>query len=343
MSLSSKSVSINSANHPKTFDFQIGKLFTFDGLRSLKYLSRQEKYTFAVCSLTAVAGVALTGFGVVENLGFLHGKKLSLLLSVASSTKLAQITISNWKYQKTLPELQERLCDQAMAFAREKLAGCIIEPTVFKAAWGAETHQPLSKEIQHLCTVHAQILNALKNELKKHKDPWSQPDVIIAADNLIKVGYAISRLTLEEIPGFIDSLKKIKGVDWTPAEALTDQTSYQYRTFYYCTMAYHNLRREASWVKLKNAYNIQITSEGSKKIPIERLVRKDNVSKNHSDLFYTKGTIQLRWRLLYNDYCDRIRKLVDEKELNKEDSRAVEWTQKDEGVATFKTPTECPT
>jgi hypothetical protein len=51
---------------------------------------------------------------------------------------------------------------------------------------------------------------------------------------------------------------------------------------------------------------------------------------NYADKFFEKGTIQYKWRNLYNDLCDRIYQHVKMEELWKEDRRFVKWAEKDD-------------
>lgn len=223
---------------------------------------------------------------------------------------------------------------QAIEFARQKLSEHPeIKPQVFSAGWGgpSKTNQPINQEIALMTTLYWDVyFAAFEQEVKKHADPWSQPKVIQAADDLIKIGYAISCLTLEDLPGFTQALES-KGTKRTYAEALTIQDSYQYRTYYYCTNAYHWIRGGIAWSK----------SKWSDK---EGLFQPRETPKTHADNFYQQGTIQSGWRALYNDYCDRVRLYVKEADLQEADNRHFTWTKKDEGGKTFShTPDTQPT
>jgi hypothetical protein len=234
-----------------------------------------------------------------------------------SNTEKVRVPLKD-KMGKAYPQIGQ----EAIDFARQKLSEHPeIKPAVFSAGWhGADkTNQPVNQEIALLTNLYWDVyFEAFTQAVKKHKDnPWSQQEVIQAADDLIKIGYAISCLTLEDLPEFIHSLEQ-KGTKRTYAEALATQDSYQYRTYYSCTKAYHWIRGGVTWDKVPWGEDE------------EDIVQPRETPKAHADLFYKKGTIQNGWRLLYNDHCDRIRSYVKEADLQRADNRHFKWTQKDE-------------
>lgn len=218
-----------------------------------------------------------------------------------------------------------RIGQEAIDFARQKLSEHPeIKPQVFSAGWSgsSKTNQPVNQEIALLTTLYWDVyFAAFEQEVKKHAEPWSQPTVIQAADDLMKIGYAISCLTLEDLPAFTESLNS-KGIKRTYAEALTIQDSYQYRTYYYCTNAYHWIRGGIAWSK--GPWSDE-----------EGLFQPQATPKAHAEPFYREGTEQSGWRALYNDYCDRVRSYVKEADLKKADNRHFTWTKKDEGEKSF--------
>lgn len=197
------------------------------------------------------------------------------------------------------------------------------------------TNQPVNPVIALLATLYWDIaLKNLSNLMKQNiEDPWSNQEVINAADACMKIGFTISNLTLDDLESFTEVLLE-KGENRTYAKALTELDSYQYRTFYYCTSAYHMLRGEIKWSI--NPYDK--LDEGDLYFP------QRDITVPHATSFYQKGTIQNTWNTLYNDYCDRIRLYVNENELRQSDSRHVSWTKKDTGITTFcRTPDTQPT
>lgn len=138
----------------------------------------------------------------------------------------------------------------------------------------------------------------------------------------MKISYAISNLTLDDLKSFTEA-RASQGDNRTYAKALTVQDSYQYRTFYYCTNAYHWLRGEIVW------------STDPWNQDEEGLFPPQTISEGHAKAFYQQGTIQNSWNELYNNYCDRIRLYVNEKELRSADNRHFTWTKKDTGIQSF--------
>lgn len=219
------------------------------------------------------------------------------------------------------------LGQEALAFARKKLEEHPdIKPFRFSAGSRGynNTHQPVNPEIALLTTLYYDIFfKNFEDLMKQNKEnPSINQDVINAADALMKIAYAISNLTLDDLKSFRDKLS-VKGVKRTYAKALTEQDSYQYRTFYFCTSIYHYLRGQFRW------------SQDPQNNEREILRFAGYPSASHVTPFYQKGTIQNSWNRLYNEYCDRVRLYVDEEQLRLADSRYFNWTKKDTGVTTF--------
>src|SRR5262249_7815218 len=88
----------------------------------------------------------------------------------------------------------------------------------------------------------------LVSALRKHpENPWSKLEVQLAADKLMKVSYAVSCLTLDDLPAFVKKLAKETGEKKTFAEALKDQDSYFLTPFMRCSIAYHQIRGGYVW------------------------------------------------------------------------------------------------
>lgn len=216
------------------------------------------------------------------------------------------------------------LGQEALKFARIELKKHPeITPTQFSAGWNdpSTTNQPINQEIARLTTLFWDIGENFEKLIKKNREnPWSNQEVINTADTLMKIGYAISNMTLDDLESFTEMLSS-KGENRTFANALTAQDSYQYRTFFFCTTTYHWLRGAISW----DPYD-----QG------DELYFCETVPESHAALFYQQGTIQHSWNTLYNDYCNRVRSYVNEEELMKADGRHIAWTKPDAGVITFR-------
>lgn len=213
-----------------------------------------------------------------------------------------------------------KLGKEAIQTAREILNNYPhIEPYVWEGK-----HQPINQEIAYLANLYLVYGTKCKEVLQKNQnDPWKNKEVLTVHDDLIKISYALGCLTLDDLPDFVEDLKN-KNTTRTFAEALTLQDSYQYRTFFRLPQLYHTIRGEISWID-----------------SINNLGYKSNeISKEHADEFYKENTQQNSWRVLYNDYCDRITNYVSRNDLKKADTRHDNWTQKDElqdnGTMTFK-------
>lgn len=228
------------------------------------------------------------------------------------------------------------LGQDALDYARKKLEEHPeIAPTEFRAGWygPSETNQPVNPEIALLTTLYWDIAFKEVEDLMKQneKKPWSNQEVINAADACMKITYAISNLTLDDLESFTEKLSS-KGDDRTFAEALTRQDSFLYRTFFHCTNAYHWFRSEIEWTTCP----YDADQKG--------LFKPKSISEAHSSAFYQKGTVQNSWNKLYNDYCDRVRLYVNKDELESADGRFTHWTKNDTGISSFRsTPDSQPT
>lgn len=244
--------------------------------------------------------------------------------STQSSGSLQTVGINSVQQNKSIKPYSN-LGQEAIEFARKKLQEYPgLTPAKFSGGWygSDKTNQPINPEIALLTTLYWNVaFKNFENVMKENKEnPWSNQEVIQAADECMKIAYAISNLTLDDLKSFTEALSS-KGDKRTYAKALTEQDSYQYRTFYYCTNAYHWLRGEIAW---------------SKNLRNEWLLQSKFISNAHASAFYQKGTIQNSWNDLYNNYCDRVRLYVNEKELQSADNRHVTWTKKDTGMNSFK-------
>lgn len=222
--------------------------------------------------------------------------------------------------------LQNQLVQETLEFARRTLEESSAIATQFSAGWSgpSETNQPINQDIARLTTLYLNANKNFTNVLKQNKeDPWSTPEVINAADELMKISFSIGVLTLEDLQPFTENLAS-KGENRSYAKALTEQDSYQYRTFYYCTTVYHMLRGAIAW------------GASPRDPQKESLIYPRPIPTTHSNLFYQNGTIQNSWNVLYNQYCDLIRQYVTEEELRSSDSRHANWTQKDIDASSFQ-------
>lgn len=212
----------------------------------------------------------------------------------------------------------------AIAFARAELQRqTSTQPHKFYAAQAEEkTYQPINPEIAQLQALYNMRYEIIETNLlnsTEQLDPWEDQRFLQQVDEAMSIAYAISCLTLEDLANFQQALKQ-QGVDRTLAKCLTEQDSYQYRTFYECTWLYHLARAQ-----FRPFFN-EVMKE-------RQLDLYGHISSKWAELFYKPALLQGKWRELYNDFCDRVRMYVKEEELEKADSRHVKWSKKDERKA----------
>lgn len=220
-------------------------------------------------------------------------------------------------YGTSLKPLQpySKLAHEAIEFARTKLKE---NPSLIPHTFGIK-HQAINPDISLLATYWETLQERLGEKLKKHiESPWSNPEVLAVADEFMKIGFVVSALTLEDLKPFIYKMRQA-GENRTDAMALRIQDSYQYRTFFMCTLAYHWIRGELAY--RQNEQTVNTTTR---------------IPETHAAPFYSKGTIQNSWNMLYNEYCNRVRMYVVEAELHNADTRHHAWTRLDEHLVTTK-------
>ncbi len=222
-------------------------------------------------------------------------------------------------------------CRQAMEFARSELQK---QPNIVPYKFGTdETAQPINPEIAKLEALYDARYRDLHNILINSSgsaDPWADEVFLNKVDEAMRIAYSISCLTLEDLKNFQGKLKSA-GIERSFVECLTCQDSYQYRTFYYCTILYHFARGK---------YQPEFVPEMESKTILSP---SETISQAYAEKFYQQGR-EGKWRDLYNDFCDRVRMYVNEAELEKADSRYVKWSQKDERRGFFTgQPSTLPT
>lgn len=226
-----------------------------------------------------------------------------------------------------------KIGQDALAFARQLLSeNPDVKPARFYT-FADKTHQPNNPEISKLTTLYWKYYKDFESLLQKHNaDPWKQEEVLQAADKQMKIAFAISALTLQDLGPFTKKLAS-DGHPRTYAKALSKQDSYQYRTFFYGTDFYHVIRCGGVWEE-----DIRRPGKGDLVTP------RGGAPKWHEAAFYKKGTRQHAWRELYNDFCNSVYQTVSKRELYRADSRHVNWTKPDTGPRSFRAvPDTMPT
>ena len=214
-----------------------------------------------------------------------------------------------------------KLEQEALDFANQKL----IEHADITPRIEEGLDKPVNLDILKLLTIGSDIYwRSLEKALKDNQDnSWSNEAVIKAYDECLKIAYAISVLTLEDLPAFAAKRPK---EDQALAKSLTSQRGYLSTTIYFCAAIYRHGRGGVVWLQKKRDSGVQYPA--------------GLIPDAHSALFYQDGTIQSNWRELYNAYSDRIRMYVPEVELNQErpegDVRLSRMTAKDLFKNTYK-------
>jgi hypothetical protein len=192
--------------------------------------------------------------------------------------------------------------------------------------------QPVNKLIDKLTyLLYERHVPVFEKVIREHKSDWNHPEVIQAADKMMKCSYLIGIEMLADLKAF--GLEHKRDI----ATSLVKQDAYQYRAFFLPTTMYHEIR---------GAYKIQPQpwfedDEGN--IP-EELMPKGQPNSDYAKLFYKPGTIQNTWWKLYNDYCTRVTNTISVETLRQADDRFTKWTVLDTGIKSFNpVPSTQPT
>ncbi len=215
---------------------------------------------------------------------------------------------------------------QAIAFALEKLEQNreAFHPHANESA----LHPPVNPKITHLRnllddTVFPPFLKALA-QFQDRESGENKRALLVASDELIQVSYAVSCLTLKDLPDFRKRHKEQTGEDLTYAQILTRPDFAAYWNFFICTSWYHFIRR---------GYCDTPDPQPEKDSPSEEGFQI------FSGFFYRENaSFPHTWNRLYNDYCQSRSELASDDELKDAGGQLhVDWTQKDtkETEATF--------
>lgn len=137
-------------------------------------------------------------------------------------------------------------------------------------------------------------------------------------DSAIKIAYAASCLTLDELPALEEKTHQ------SYARLLTEQLNcFAYRVFYTLPVFYDFYRSGYLFISTGRAFQDKNTC-----LPPERV-----------EQFYVEGTLEASWRQLYNDFCDRLRSYIpgiDEMPYNEADQRLSKHAGWDKSKETYK-------
>ncbi len=295
-----------------------------------KSISKSTQWQTGAFAALAVAGAIITLFGAIYG----QSGSLSFYATVISGPIALVIGIGGAIWVNRCPALctfgdVSKLTlkksylqhgHQALTFARQEIEK---DPYIVRKTyvWVDEELQSVNEDIGKLIDLYERKEKILRSLLKHYADniPWSQHKVLMAADAWLKTGFALSCLILEDLPAFT-KLPENKQRGRSYLQLLTEKDSLQYHSYYYCIWAYHTIRKGLEY---------DPTSVSGYSAPMEG-------NKEHAKTFYRENTIQYNLRMLYNEYCDIIRKQIGEDELALEDSPHQEWIRKDLALDDYK-------
>lgn len=186
--------------------------------------------------------------------------------------------------------------------------------------------QPLNDEIARLTVLErTEIYPFFESVIRGNPDDtWNNPYVIDAANEYIKVCFAISALTVDDLPRLVESQRQL-GEECTTAQLIASRACYVKRTFYAMTKAYH-------WIRSGIHYN-----PGTERGFAARLIHPQYPNQEHSEKFYRNESMHFLWNQLYNEFCDRVFRCTTREELERESDLILPWIMNDESMGDFTT------
>lgn len=183
--------------------------------------------------------------------------------------------------------------------------------------------QPMNDKIAKLNYLEAEVFYPeFEQAIKDHpENPWDNPDVLQAADNYMKICFAISASTLDDLPLLVESLSQRED-ERTVEQLISDRTCYVKHTFFLLAKAYHNIR--------SGIYFNPDDERGP------RIDYPETPSLEHSERFYQNGSMFRLWNKLHNEFCERMAHFVDLDEMEREFPRYLSWIKKDEAPEDFQ-------
>ncbi len=261
-------------------------------------LNPESKLALAALAIAHVAGLIFLGLGatglILQAMGtpiFVSALTIGGAVSLLSGAGLIKIAIAKYKEEQHVegdavavtyqaPRLQ--LGIDAVAFARQQIEeNADTQPHIFKNR-KVEIEQPRNPEIAILMTLFLdKFLPAIDQE-EENGDAH-----INALDETLKIAYAISYLSLNDLSIIAEEKNR------HPMDILTDPDFHPYQTFYHIVTFYQQIRELH---------------------PLQ-------------EEFYIEGSVENSWRELYNIYCDQVRERLSKEEMLPSQMRPVNWRQ----------------
>lgn len=220
------------------------------------------------------------------------------------------------------------LAQEAIHLSRQKLverSGLL--PTEFKTS-ATRTYQPINSEIAQLFSLHTQECQSL-HELaeKEQQNLWVKPEAQEKAAECLKVGYTVSHLTLNDLPKLREQMCT-EGHKRSKEAALAAPDSYSARAFFACASIYQKMRNACTWSAstIRDGHAVPVWNKPAV-VPV-----------GYAQKFYEKGSTEYDCRLLFNKFCDEVKKAVSVNAMNHIDKRFMPWVQKDVSMDTYSYP-----
>lgn len=187
--------------------------------------------------------------------------------------------------------------------------------------------QPIKVEINQLAGCYIEAYKQLMTQANQnHQDIFSNPDLANLADTCIELAYAIGMATLAELETFTEKLAQVNNMRLTPAQVFTSKETYHLITFCWLPRLYRILR---------GCDHVETARKTGK--PAFIFINDPSKLKEHGKLFYQASTLQAKWRLLHNDFCQRVKSRVSEEELLEVEKfgSVLSWNEEDTDLDKF--------
>jgi hypothetical protein len=193
-----------------------------------------------------------------------------------------------------LIEVSDSIQEQAYFNARKVLRQNPNVALYFKTTPGLK---PLNDDFSKLCTIYFQKKEKFEKSLTSSSF-WQNPAMLDTYNQLMELAYFIGCQLLIDAVKYQSYLKK-QGEEKSLAQIITKEDSYFYDAFFILPRAYHNARGCAFFVYSEEEDKI--------KAQVYKGLREREAFYKP---FYQRTTIQNRWRILFNSFCEDLYKYV---------------------------------
>lgn len=229
----------------------------------------------------------------------------SSMSSIGSDSLLKQDALTDEAYIKSACDFADRLLEEKPSIRGWRLRGDV--------AVYPDNDEHTDRMVE-LYWDHS--FKNFRKVLKSHsKDPWQSEEVLEAASELMQVSFAMAELTFKdmdrvsgvEVPAHLSNFSDEEGKK-PYSRVITHNQYYVAYTGYYCANVYTWIKAGVFWNDKAKNPRLSFTRQDKiieklKGLKSDDYILFSDLSIPEDDVFYEPGTMQNKFRLLYNEYC----------------------------------------